>query len=844
MEKENAVNEDAQTKDLAYKHGDDADELLKKISEVVKDDSSPTKAKEDISKCSEKDFLKKNELESENSEGSILLKEKSATIATSSENVVVGELVMDINVDLNTKKNIDKNSNSNVLDIITKKFNNSLVEDEKKPEENKVSPVNIGSHLKSNIKNGKERTEEIEKNKNSVSKNIEIISMDTSDFSNNIEQMEIDSAEKSDMEVEDPDPSAKIDTAEKDSLEEKDILKLSTSAKIEVPGTHIEKTLNEVLIKENPKNILDTEKQIKLGDKLQNATDTIQANNEEIKKNELTENGESINDVTVQSSDKSAKEGIHTADNSTIINKSDGDKSPNKVNIEYENTKVSDIEIGKKSEAQNKIIFDLKKEELKSNLNCTPVSTPTVFNSTPILKQFEISSENVSKISEAETSQIQNSVEEKFEKPKIKDCTTETDTDCGTCTTSESDHKTSDGINKFVEICKNGIHDTTPDDEDEKSAKYLKTSEANVKIELPSCSSNLETKLDGSYQVNFLPEDNDIRYFYVEKVEAKTSSSISSDQSSYGSVSSMTPFTLPTKSVSNLSEISSTTSTSRSQTTFVAPIQSYKNITHAFKNKIDLCTFVIDHFTKIKNKIETVTSKNLNINAIKTNINKRDAIVSPPSVTGDKRSRKRSLNITQNEGENEDMLKSKQDTPITKNDIDNKYGECVLAKWVDKKYYAGRISDEKPGNKFVVLFEDGASKILLKDAIVFGEDRVLPLKDQSVYALVDDDDFERGVVVAIEKLDDKVYYTVKTDNKTVRITSSDIYLQESQAKIIQQAAVTNKLKTGETSNEHQMDSGPNNGRSTRNKRLLASPVTPEAGFSGSGKGNKRQKRYS
>lgn len=116
---------------------------------------------------------------------------------------------------------------------------------------------------------------------------------------------------------------------------------------------------------------------------------------------------------------------------------------------------------------------------------------------------------------------------------------------------------------------------------------------------------------------------------------------------------------------------------------------------------------------------------------------------------------------------------------------DSDYPEkAVLARWVDKKFYAGRVIDQKPNNKFVVLFEDGAKKTLPEEHIVFGKDNILPLANESVHALVSDETYEPGTVESVETKDDGTYYTVKCESTTVTVTASDIYLEEDQAKVI------------------------------------------------------------
>lgn len=124
----------------------------------------------------------------------------------------------------------------------------------------------------------------------------------------------------------------------------------------------------------------------------------------------------------------------------------------------------------------------------------------------------------------------------------------------------------------------------------------------------------------------------------------------------------------------------------------------------------------------------------------------------------------------------------------------------VLARWTDKKYYAGRLKEAKPNSRFVVVFEDGATKTLVKDVIVFGsDDGVLPLLDQYVHARVDGDTYEPGLVthintdaaVSADGGVEPVLYTVVAESRTVHVSASDLYLEEEQAKAIQKATEAN-----------------------------------------------------
>lgn len=137
--------------------------------------------------------------------------------------------------------------------------------------------------------------------------------------------------------------------------------------------------------------------------------------------------------------------------------------------------------------------------------------------------------------------------------------------------------------------------------------------------------------------------------------------------------------------------------------------------------------------------------------------------------------------------------------------------KAVLARWVDKKFYAGRVVDQKPNNKFVVLFEDGAKKTLPEEHIVFGKDNILPLANENVHALVSEDTYEPGTVESVEVKDDGTYYTVKCESTTVTVTASDIYLEDDQAKVIIAKHTKNNPEPG-------FSGGLNTRKDRRNKR--------------------------
>ncbi|GBP98012.1 hypothetical protein EVAR_90257_1 [Eumeta japonica] len=76
----------------------------------------------------------------------------------------------------------------------------------------------------------------------------------------------------------------------------------------------------------------------------------------------------------------------------------------------------------------------------------------------------------------------------------------------------------------------------------------------------------------------------------------------------------------------------------------------------------------------------------------------------------------------------------------------------VLAKWVDKRYYSGKVLELIEPNKYLIKFDDSRTKVLLDDFIIFGNMKTLPLQGQSVYALVDEEEnYEPGLVLGVEE---------------------------------------------------------------------------------------------
>ncbi|CAB3244095.1 unnamed protein product [Arctia plantaginis] len=192
-------------------------------------------------------------------------------------------------------------------------------------------------------------------------------------------------------------------------------------------------------------------------------------------------------------------------------------------------------------------------------------------------------------------------------------------------------------------------------------------------------------------------------------------------------------------------------------------------------------------------------------------------------------------------------------TPVEKAPVKTEYpgyppDTVVLAKWVDKSYYSGKILEITEPNKYLVKFDDGQVKVLLDDFIIFGDMKTLPLEGQSVYALVDEEqNYEPGLVLGVEENDSgTVIYKCTTDGDTiVMVTASELYLTEDQARSLKESAGTGTPSTPTTprrrhNRELDLDNiiqGPRSAR-TRDKgsssarKRVVSPKSPKASTSG------------
>lgn len=290
---------------------------------------------------------------------------------------------------------------------------------------------------------------------------------------------------------------------------------------------------------------------------------------------------------------------------------------------------------------------------------------------------------------------------------------------------------------------------------------------------------------DNVYNIQIWYDDTELVYVNIEKqdwnkLKDKADTASPEKVSSTGSATSTAePFTLPTAITSTNSTLSESSSIISSNT--------LKKTKHVVKGTVNLCQFMIEHFQRVHISLTGVESLDQSLDSsVSGRSRNKGAGITPPSSTptstpsGNKRKRASEAE------ELKSLKKARKETDSRKSlEATANYPEkAVLARWIDKKYYAGRVIEQKPNNKFVVLFEDGAKKVLPEENVVFGHDNILPLENESVHALVKDDTYEPGIVQSVTTKGETVLYTVLCESTTVTVTASDIYLEEDQAKVI------------------------------------------------------------
>uniref|UniRef100_A0A182NA05 BRCT domain-containing protein n=1 Tax=Anopheles dirus TaxID=7168 RepID=A0A182NA05_9DIPT len=392
-------------------------------------------------------------------------------------------------------------------------------------------------------------------------------------------------------------------------------------------------------------------------------------------------------------------------------------------------------------------------------------------------------------------------------------------------------------------------------------------------------------KVDSSVAVDAAKHDSS------SKIDS--SSKQSSSTTTNGSVSSFEPFALPTTGQSsNMVQASDSSSSSVVTVTGVKSVHSLTvpQVKQTVMGPKALCDLIIDEFKKLRRTFapddaespEDADDAHLGTKSYKT----------PAAATGGRGRTKESAKKSVSRGQKRSKVADSDDddevgliggdntprtgssssaskqpikrakggsteVPVTSSAITLKpkttavpeskqFDICCLARWTDRKYYAGRVTNYRGDNKYVVVFEDGCSKTLSRDIIVFGEEGVLPIKHHSIHALTGGDTYEPAIVEEIKHNEgNEVVYGVQTASSTLEVTATDIYLTDEQAKWIHNTCkdkpdpIQQLLAGGQGVSGVLLGEGGDAGASVgsavdgNSATLAASDLTPETGMKGS-----------
>uniref|UniRef100_A0A8D8EA19 (northern house mosquito) hypothetical protein n=1 Tax=Culex pipiens TaxID=7175 RepID=A0A8D8EA19_CULPI len=363
------------------------------------------------------------------------------------------------------------------------------------------------------------------------------------------------------------------------------------------------------------------------------------------------------------------------------------------------------------------------------------------------------------------------------------------------------------------------------------------------------------TSEDALYEVSVWFDGAELQFLSVEKViENKLAAPglagstqdltgiDSSKQSSNGSVGSLGPFQLPSARPAADAHSSATDSSGTISSQSKAPLSKVK---HTVRGAKALASLMIEEFTKIKRAL----SKDDELSDAELDQSSSNAKTPKTTTKKGGRGQKR----TRTESEAEEDSKSKQtssksakkqkpDTPVPAEPeppVNQDDWLCCMARWSDRKYYAGKVTGYKGDNKYMVLFEDGASKALSKDVIVIGDKDTLPIVGHAVHALTGGDTYEAGFVDEVKRNEttNEVSYVVRIGEGTVEVTASDLYLNEEQAKYINRAC---KAAEGGADDPMQSPSASGKRGSATNTPILQTP--DDASAAGGGEKGSRSMR--
>lgn len=139
-----------------------------------------------------------------------------------------------------------------------------------------------------------------------------------------------------------------------------------------------------------------------------------------------------------------------------------------------------------------------------------------------------------------------------------------------------------------------------------------------------------------------------------------------------------------------------------------------------------------------------------------------------------------------------DVLANSPTNSLQNDPVDELIGKSVFAKWSDKNYYPGIVSD-RIKTKYKVNFYDGKSKTLIPEFVI-PIPKILR-EGLSVFATTKANDYGScGMIVdshisstmSNSKDNSDIYYTIDTDEERLRVQLKDIFLSADQAQVLKE----------------------------------------------------------
>lgn len=202
--------------------------------------------------------------------------------------------------------------------------------------------------------------------------------------------------------------------------------------------------------------------------------------------------------------------------------------------------------------------------------------------------------------------------------------------------------------------------------------------------------------------------------------------------------------------------------------------------------------------------------------------------------------RKAKVKFTGSDGESPKKRQRKVNTKQTpiKLLVESKFtpGDCVFAKWTDRKFYAATLVDRNPyDGKWTVNFFDGDHKILGEELLIKSNEYCM--QGQRVYAAHCDSNFTPGIITGHETKNGEIHYIIARDDKgDISIPAKYILITESQARQIrnrmnESTSPTLRQRTPPKKREEIIPDLSSNKRATRSKTrmMMDSPKPSSSG---------------